>query len=50
MSIDPLVAGGADLAAILDAEIASLAADAQALAICWSRARWSAPGCCPRTG
>ncbi len=31
MSVDPLAAGGADLAALLDAEIASLAADAQAL-------------------
>ncbi|MDB5095518.1 MAG: hypothetical protein JWO85_3619, partial [Candidatus Eremiobacteraeota bacterium] len=31
MSIDPLAAGGADLAALIDAELASLAADAQAL-------------------
>jgi hypothetical protein len=31
MSVDPLAAGAADLAALLDAEIASLAADAQAL-------------------
>lgn len=31
MSVDPLAAGVADLAALLDAEIASLAADAQAL-------------------
>ncbi len=31
MSVDPLAAGGADLAAILDAEIAALAADAQSL-------------------
>src|SRR5260370_36413702 len=31
MGIDPLAAGGADLAALIDAELASLAADAQAL-------------------
>ena len=31
MSIDPLAAGVADLAALIDAELASLAADAQAL-------------------